>query len=494
MNKKTLLSTISAFAIVLALGSCGHEHTFASEWSKDETNHWHAATCEHKEEVSDKAAHSWDAGQVTLEATEEAEGTKTYTCTVCEATKTEPIAKLEHSHKFATEWSKDETHHWHASTCGHAEEVSDKAEHSWGEEQVIEAPTYSQAGKSSYSCTTCGYSKEVEVGMLEPLHVSNASDLEQGTIEQSITDGGFTYKVAVDGADVADGKSLLMVVEALETPVEMDGLVFTSRLKSDGSTQKTKSGETGRAIEFTTTGAGKLVVYAKSGSTSEERKAILVDLEKGAKHGELTALTDTISKFELDFHYAGTYQLQFLANISVYHLEAAWVDGSGDPNWKPQVELANPNILDVSELGAATLDASVTYGQFTINALPDEGDIKKTIVIESNSKKYDGVNYTQRLKFGGEGTVDYRSITVTTSGAARITVVALSSSSSANRVGKLVNATTLEEIGTHEFAGKVSGTNTLDAGVFSVSEAGSYCFMAVGGGINVYAIIVEPQA
>lgn len=33
-------------------------------------------------------------GEVTLEATEKAEGIKTYTCTVCNATQTETIAKL----------------------------------------------------------------------------------------------------------------------------------------------------------------------------------------------------------------------------------------------------------------------------------------------------------------------------------------------------------------------------------------------------------------
>lgn len=38
--------------------------------------------------------HSWDEGEVTREATTEAEGEKTFTCTVCDATRTEPIAKL----------------------------------------------------------------------------------------------------------------------------------------------------------------------------------------------------------------------------------------------------------------------------------------------------------------------------------------------------------------------------------------------------------------
>ena len=35
----------------------GHTHTFGAEWSKDATNHWHAATCEHTNEVFAFGAH-----------------------------------------------------------------------------------------------------------------------------------------------------------------------------------------------------------------------------------------------------------------------------------------------------------------------------------------------------------------------------------------------------------------------------------------------------
>ena len=37
-----------------------HDHDFATEWSSDAENHWHAATCKHEEEVADKAAHTYD--------------------------------------------------------------------------------------------------------------------------------------------------------------------------------------------------------------------------------------------------------------------------------------------------------------------------------------------------------------------------------------------------------------------------------------------------
>lgn len=39
-----------------------HEHTYAKEWTNDETHHWHAATCEHTESVSDMAPHDFKNG------------------------------------------------------------------------------------------------------------------------------------------------------------------------------------------------------------------------------------------------------------------------------------------------------------------------------------------------------------------------------------------------------------------------------------------------
>lgn len=54
-----------------------------TSWGNDDDNHWRKATCEHKEEVKDKAAHTWDEGEVATPAQPGIEGVKTYTCTAC---------------------------------------------------------------------------------------------------------------------------------------------------------------------------------------------------------------------------------------------------------------------------------------------------------------------------------------------------------------------------------------------------------------------------
>lgn len=93
---KKILSTILAVCMLFSLStlitSCSHTCTFSEDWTANETDHWHACTHEDCPEVLDKAAHEWDEGKITAKATQEAEGVKTFTCKICEKTKTESVA------------------------------------------------------------------------------------------------------------------------------------------------------------------------------------------------------------------------------------------------------------------------------------------------------------------------------------------------------------------------------------------------------------------
>ena len=55
----------------------------------------HCSRCEEKTEITEipKSDHAWDDGKITKEATETAEGVKTYSCKVCGVTRTETIPK-----------------------------------------------------------------------------------------------------------------------------------------------------------------------------------------------------------------------------------------------------------------------------------------------------------------------------------------------------------------------------------------------------------------
>ncbi len=57
------------------------------EWQFDDEQHW--KICSRCGDEVDKANHRWDGGEITAEPPATTDGVKTYTCTVCQATKTE---------------------------------------------------------------------------------------------------------------------------------------------------------------------------------------------------------------------------------------------------------------------------------------------------------------------------------------------------------------------------------------------------------------------
>ena len=75
-----------------------HEHEFDSTWLYDETQHWHAAACEHTDLESDRGDHV------------DADGNDI--CDVCGYIK-------DHTHSFEDTWSWNESTHYHKSACGH---------------------------------------------------------------------------------------------------------------------------------------------------------------------------------------------------------------------------------------------------------------------------------------------------------------------------------------------------------------------------------------
>ena len=126
-------------------------HTYGA-WEKyNETQHKHLCTiCG----TIETAAHAWDEGRETKPATHLSEGEKTYTCTVCGATKIEKTGPTP-EHSYGT-WEKhNETQHKHTCACG-AVEYED---HKWNAGEVTKAPTCKDTGIKTYACTVCGETK-----------------------------------------------------------------------------------------------------------------------------------------------------------------------------------------------------------------------------------------------------------------------------------------------------------------------------------------------
>ena len=178
---RTYTCTVCGYQKTKTIDKLEHKHTFNENvWEKDETNHWHPATCGHNDEKKDLGAHIWNEGVVTTPATETSEGVKTYTCTTCGNTKTATIGRLDHVHTFDTgRWEHDTANHWHPATCTHTDEKKDLAAHVWNDGVITKPANYGVEGEKTFTCTTCSATRKETIPALEPKTntISFASDL-----------------------------------------------------------------------------------------------------------------------------------------------------------------------------------------------------------------------------------------------------------------------------------------------------------------------------
>ncbi|MEF2754291.1 MAG: pectate lyase-like adhesive domain-containing protein [Agathobaculum butyriciproducens] len=147
---------------------CGAEygdalgHDFTTSWTHDDNEHWkQCSRCDEKDDVS---PHTWDSGTVTTAPTCTKAGERTYTCTECGATKTEPIDATGHSWK--SEWTSDATHHWHECANESCDVTDNAGKNGYAEHSGGKATCKAQA-----ICEICGDS----YGSLDP---NNHTDLK----------------------------------------------------------------------------------------------------------------------------------------------------------------------------------------------------------------------------------------------------------------------------------------------------------------------------
>ena len=390
MKLNNSLKSLMALALVCGLTACQtpaesspveHEHTYAAEWSKDETHHWHEATCEHADTV-EKEAHAWGEGEVTTQPTEEAKGEKTYTC-VCGATKVEELDVLPHTHKFADEWTKDETHHWKAATCGHAD-AETKAEHTFGEPvEVVEGT----AGSRTWTCSGCGYEKVEAITSL----VVNYR-LPDGTLIDSTTQEvkpGEAYSVespkvrfmapsiaTVEGTMDADGEIVDVVYDyssdAMETQVSPGrdmGKLYVDDKKglSISYVMKGSSGDWEQVFQGNTFAIYNGCIRVRDGLPAERYAGDWYDGSNAVNGAAWNALlSSNTEEILVTWSFNADGSIHVYKNGKMVFLFAASTPANG--KWTASGQSHNLMVSDVTEaLFAEVAEKGLTLGAFIDN-------------------------------------------------------------------------------------------------------------------------------
>ncbi len=145
-------------------------HSFGNYSKKD--NNSHTRTCSVCGEV-ETSAHSWNGGSVTKAASCKETGVKTYTCTACDATKTEVIAKT-NNHTYSG-WKQTKapsctakgTETRTCSTCQKTESRDVAATgHNMGGWKTTKEATCEAKGTETRSCSKCSHTETKELAAL----------------------------------------------------------------------------------------------------------------------------------------------------------------------------------------------------------------------------------------------------------------------------------------------------------------------------------------
>lgn len=125
---------------------------------------------------NDTHEHVWGEGAITTKPTCTTPGVKTYTCSVCQKTKTEEIPATGHQHtevrnvKEATCKEEGYTGDTYCTDCGEklsSGESTAKKAHDWDEGKVTTEATCKNTGVKTYTCNNCSETKTEVIPMTD---------------------------------------------------------------------------------------------------------------------------------------------------------------------------------------------------------------------------------------------------------------------------------------------------------------------------------------
>ena len=113
--------------------------------------------------------HRWGEPIITKEPTEESTGIRTYTCSVCQATREDMIPALPHTHKYTAKVTAptctEKGYTTYTCVCGdsYVSDYVDARGHDFGAWTQTKAPICTEKGEEKRTCSVCGHFETREV-------------------------------------------------------------------------------------------------------------------------------------------------------------------------------------------------------------------------------------------------------------------------------------------------------------------------------------------
>ena len=341
MKRKSII-TVLALVLVLALSlsifsACNKKHKYSSEWKFDEKTHWHECTTKKHTDTTEKTPHvfTW------TEKTPAGFHTDKVEKGVCECGyETERTISGTATHTYGEEWKKDESGHWHDSTCDATAPTHDAikgnfAAHTFDEGVETKPADYGVVGEKKFTCTECGYSYTQEIPALgaKDNTISFANDL----VDEKTYDG---LAFIIDPAKV--------------------------NRKGDGEITITYKGENDTAFSETAPkNAGEYTVKATVKGTAEW------------KGGEITT-TIIINKREITLP-AGVFEVKLGENLESGKFGLTCINVAADTN----------NVVEWVTIGAPETYYAIGIHTISATVLTVDNDN-----FELNKGVYDTVRFT----------------------------------------------------------------------------------------------------
>ena len=193
MKRKSIIAVL-ALVLVLSLSlsifsACNKKHKYSSEWKFDEKTHWHECTTQKHTDTTEKTPHvfTW------TEKTPAGFHTDKVEKGVCECGyETERTISGTATHTYGEEWKKDESGHWHDSTCDATAPTHDAikgnfAAHTFDEGVETKPADFGVVGEKKFTCTECGYSYTQEIPALGAK--DNAISFANDLVDEKTYDG-----------------------------------------------------------------------------------------------------------------------------------------------------------------------------------------------------------------------------------------------------------------------------------------------------------------